>query len=239
MVHFDVDLRQIYTSYRQDVLVGWLLSNKIDHQQQDRRETRVTKRHNRSSEIQKPRCAHTDYKWMLFWGFDRNLHVTSHYEINTTRLAGRRWVEQAIAKVSCSKTFFLVILCTQTVFSMLVFMCRDPGDTTSKVSCCVESYYWFKNRHIDVIANLCLFRHNYAFTWRFDSYIHKKKPRLHFGESFTLILKYIFNDKPISEKFIMIHNCASESHLFSGVSLMLNGGWGGEKESNILNPQSL
>ena len=27
--------------------------------------------------------------------------------------------------------------------------------------------------------------------------------------------------------------------LHSGVSLMLNGGWGGEKESNVLNPQSL
>ena len=29
-------------------------------------------------------------------------------------------------------------LCTQTMFSMLTFMCRDPGDITSKVSCCVE-----------------------------------------------------------------------------------------------------
>ena len=29
-------------------------------------------------------------------------------------------------------------LCTQTMFSVLMFMCRDPRDTTSKVSCCVE-----------------------------------------------------------------------------------------------------
>ena len=32
---------------------------------------------------------------------------------------------------------------------MLVFMCRDPGDTTSKVSCCVESSWCFKNRDFD------------------------------------------------------------------------------------------
>ena len=32
---------------------------------------------------------------------------------------------------------------------MLMFMCRDPGDTTGKVSCCVESSYWFKNRDFD------------------------------------------------------------------------------------------
>ena len=30
------------------------------------------------------------------------------------------------------------------MFLMLVFMCRDPGDTTSKVSCCVETSYCFK-----------------------------------------------------------------------------------------------
>ena len=32
---------------------------------------------------------------------------------------------------------------------MLVFMCREPGDTTSKVSCCVELSYCFKNRDFD------------------------------------------------------------------------------------------
>ena len=31
------------------------------------------------------------------------------------------------------------------MFSVLVFMCRDPGGTTSKVSCCVETSYCFKN----------------------------------------------------------------------------------------------
>ena len=29
------------------------------------------------------------------------------------------------------------------MFSMLVFMYRDPGDTTSKVSCCVEASFDF------------------------------------------------------------------------------------------------
>ena len=33
---------------------------------------------------------------------------------------------------SCQKTFFLVN--SVYMFSVLVFMCRDPGDTTSKIS---------------------------------------------------------------------------------------------------------
>ena len=52
-------------------------------------------------------------------------------------------------KVSWSKSFFLVTLCTQTMLSVLVFMCRDPGDATSKVSCCVQTSYCFKNRDFD------------------------------------------------------------------------------------------
>ena len=32
---------------------------------------------------------------------------------------------------------------------MLVFMCRDPADTMSKVSYCVESSYCFKNGDFD------------------------------------------------------------------------------------------
>ena len=35
--------------------------------------------------------------------------------------------------------------------SVLVFMCRDPGDATSKVSCCVETSYCFNNRDFDAI----------------------------------------------------------------------------------------
>ena len=35
------------------------------------------------------------------------------------------------------------------MFSVLVFMCRDPGDATSKVLCCVETSYCFKNRDFD------------------------------------------------------------------------------------------
>ena len=37
---------------------------------------------------------------------------------------------------------------------MLVFMCRDPGDTTSKVSCCVQISYCFKNRDFDAIIKV-------------------------------------------------------------------------------------
>ena len=39
---------------------------------------------------------------------------------------------------------------------MLVFMCRDPGDTTSKVSCCVEPSYCFKNRYFDASVKVPL-----------------------------------------------------------------------------------
>ena len=35
------------------------------------------------------------------------------------------------------------------MLSMLVFMCRDPGDTKSKASCCVEPPYCFKNSDFD------------------------------------------------------------------------------------------
>ena len=52
------------------------------------------------------------------------------------------------ASVSSSKTYFLVTL---TIFSMFMLMCIDPGDTMSKISCCVKpSYYYLK------IANLML-----------------------------------------------------------------------------------
>ena len=37
---------------------------------------------------------------------------------------------------------------------MLVFMCRDPGDATSKVSCCVETSYCVKNRDFDAIVKV-------------------------------------------------------------------------------------
>ena len=75
------------------------------------------------------------------------------------------------------------------MFSMLVFMCRDPGNTTSKVSCCVEPSQCFKNSILNAIVKVphalplqmiltqkqkysksykCLFCCNYAFTRRFD-----------------------------------------------------------------------
>ena len=95
------------------------------------------------------------------------------------------------------------------IFKTLRRLCRDPGDTTSKVSCCVEPSWCYKNSNFDASIKVpyalrlkislsrkqkygiywkCLFHRNYAFTWRFDSYTFKKKPRLHFGQSF--ILKY-------------------------------------------------
>ena len=56
-------------------------------------------------------------------------------------------------------------------------MCRDAGDTTSKVSCCVESSLCFKNASFVVIMLLP----------EGLTHIHSQtKPRLHFGESFTL-----------------------------------------------------
>ena len=37
---------------------------------------------------------------------------------------------------------------------MLMFMCRDPGDTMSKVSCYVEPSYCFKNSDFDAIVKV-------------------------------------------------------------------------------------
>ena len=34
---------------------------------------------------------------------------------------------------------------------MLKFMCRDTGDTSIKVSCCVEPSWCFKNSYFDAI----------------------------------------------------------------------------------------
>ena len=72
------------------------------------------------------------------------------------RKGGREAIshQQATANMSCSKTLFLVTLCTQTMLSVLVFMCRDPGDATSKVSCCVQTSYCFKNRDFDAIVKV-------------------------------------------------------------------------------------
>ena len=41
------------------------------------------------------------------------------------------------------------------MFSMFVFMCRDPRDAISKVSCCVETY-----RDFDVIVEVPVAREN-------------------------------------------------------------------------------
>ena len=77
---------------------------------------------------------------------------------------------------------------------MLVLMCRDPGDATSKVSYCVETSYCFKNRDF---ARRVWHENKNTVNLKSDSFIvimllHKglthiysqKKPGLHFGESF-------------------------------------------------------
>ena len=119
-------------------------------------------------------------------------------------LVGWQRVEQATAKVSW--TFSLVTLCTQTMFSMLQFMCRDPGDTTSKVSCCVEPSQSFKNSDFDASVKVPLALRKLAWpknmvNLKSASFIvimlldeglthiySQNKPRLHFAESFTLRL---------------------------------------------------
>ena len=37
---------------------------------------------------------------------------------------------------------------------MLMLMCRDPGDTMSEVSCCVEPSQSFKNSDFDAIIKV-------------------------------------------------------------------------------------
>ena len=60
-------------------------------------------------------------------------------------------------------------------------MCRDPGDATSKVSCCVETSYCFKNRDFDAIVKSA---RSYASTQRFDGCILKKKAQIAFWWEF-------------------------------------------------------
>ena len=55
---------------------------------------------------------------------DVTWHDTSHWQ------DGGEWRKQR----ELSKNVLFSKLCTQTMFSVVVFMCRDPGDTTSKVS---------------------------------------------------------------------------------------------------------
>ena len=90
-----------------------------------------------------------------------------------------------------------------------MFMCRDPGDSASKVSCCVEPSYCFKHSDFDAIVKvpvelplkMSLTRKNentvnletasfvvimllYEGLTRVHS---QKKPRLHFGKNYALI----------------------------------------------------
>ena len=84
---------------------------------------------------------------------------------------------------------------------MLVFMCRDPGDATSKVSCYVEPSWRSKNGNFDAIISVPLAlplkfnvpeNENFSFVIIMHlpkglTHIHSQiKNWLHFGESFTL-----------------------------------------------------
>ena len=94
----------------------------------------------------------------------RRLDTTWDSARSITRVSTRSSTEphtiySATANVSCPKTFFLVTLCTQTMFSVLVFMCRDPGDATSKVSCCVETSYCFKHRDFNASVKVAVAPH--------------------------------------------------------------------------------
>ena len=42
------------------------------------------------------------------------------------------------------------------MFLMLVFMHRDPGDTTSTVACCVEPSYYIKTSDFDASVKVPL-----------------------------------------------------------------------------------
>ena len=64
-------------------------------------------------------------------------------------------------------------------------MCRDPGDTISEISCCVEPSYCFKNRDFDAITKTKILRVVIMLLHKGLTQIHKK-PRLHFAESFIL-----------------------------------------------------
>ena len=84
-------------------------------------------------------------------------------------------------------------------------MCRDPRDTTTKVSSCVEPSKCFKNIDFDATDNFPLaLQFKMSYTRKSASFVvimllHKrsthvhsqKKLKLHFGESFTLNLQIL------------------------------------------------
>ena len=84
---------------------------------------------------------------------------------------------------------------------MVVLMCRDPGDATSKVSCCVEPSWCFKvNLNLKSASFIVIMHLHECLT-----HIHsQKKPRLLFGESFTLTV------------FLPIFSQEREEHRVSG-----------------------
>ena len=100
------------------------------------------------------------------------------------------------------------------MLSVLVFMCRDPGDATSKVSCCVETSYCFKTRDFDAILKvpvalplkMSLTQNENTVNLKSASFIvimllheglthiqSQIKPWLLFGKSFSLTFKSLFD----------------------------------------------
>ena len=70
------------------------------------------------------------------------------------------------------------------MLSVLEFMCRDPGDATSKVSCRVETSY--KNTVNLKSGSFIIIMLLHEGLTHIHSLI---KPQLHFGESLTLNIK--------------------------------------------------
>ena len=71
---------------------------------------------------------------------------SSHFSTGRTAASGN-----TIANMSCSKTFFLV----NSVYIDNVLNARDPGDTTSKVSCCVEPSVSIKSTDSEFLFAPC------------------------------------------------------------------------------------
>ena len=124
------------------------------------------------------------------------LQVTSHSEVDSSPLAGRRRAEQAAANMSCSET--------QTMLSVLVFMCRDPGDATSTVSCCVQTSYCFKYTDFHVIVKV-----PHALHWRWVWPENKNTVHLKSSSLVVILLLHEGLTQIHSQKQLRLHFCES------------------------------
>ena len=117
-------------------------------------------------------------------------------------------------------------------FSMLMFMCRDPGDTTSKVPRCVQPSYCFRNSDFDasvrVPLKISLPENKTKVNLKNASFviitllheglthIHSQiKPGLLFGESFTLNQSTLNNQKIFFSPETMIRIVFGKTYVWS------------------------